>query len=705
MADQVGDPGEPELVPEDGILHIRNDDMEDEFLEDGSGTELEEENDFRHGTIHVWDEDSDEDEPRSRPGIIPFYHNRGTSSPQESKIQPAQWWRTLLIGSATPGSLSKGHVAMNLFSSSLHPGVLLAMPVYFYRAGVVSGMVVLTLVSLLGAFGGGLWVSLGRYVGGNTIEAITAKAFGMNTTWKRNIGYGLSSLALVIYCTGAAVIAYHGTLELLTIAMTDLLLQVFFHYSLPGQIFHDRAFVTLAVGGLLTLPLLLSTTPKRNMIQIQSWTVILFYPAIVIIMMIRIGEWNLHSLWRPGQFFDSSASLAMVPSLKLRDYAWPWASTAMLPLFTLSASPPQILAHNRSLRRKNVYESNVTSFLLAQMIQIVMLLLVTYMVAIQVGVVGASKMLGGLHANFFSSLPLDDDYVNACRILFSILLASHLTVCLASARSCWTHLLNVFNVHPLKSVQPPTPRAMRRTTPNRRKRSSSTFPSPAWLPSASRSIDPIPELPEVIAWKRFKVLRSTLAGFTLWTITALTAFFSGVGGVFMREEKEGEELRFLRSLETIGLVGAFVGFILPALIWLVLFRIRRPRAILMLQTNAMRRRINQYLLSPLSNLIGKTTYPEEEPLLAQQRHQSNAEAGSSRNIQSASVTMPNHLNEHTSSNCDDATLILLARKERDLQRKTRFRRRFQKLLVVLALLPFGLLLVIMALIELLEGGF
>ncbi|WFD22649.1 hypothetical protein MEQU1_001323 [Malassezia equina] len=183
------------------------------------------------------------------------------------------------------------------------------------------------------------------------------------------------------------------------------------------------------------------------------------------------------------------------------------------------------------------------------------------------------------------------------------------------------------------------------------------------------------------------------------------AFFSGVGGVFMREEKEGEELRFLRSLETIGLVGAFVGFILPALIWLVLFRIRRPRAILMLQTNSMRRRINQYLLSPLSNLIGKTTYPEEEPLLAQQMHHSNAEAGSSRNIQSASVTMPNHLNEHTSSNCDDATLILLARKERDLQRKTRFRRRFQELLVVLALLPFGLLLVIMALIELLEGGF
>lgn len=314
-------------------------------------------------------------------------------------------------------------------------------------------------------------------------------------------------------------------------------------------------------------------------------------------------------------------------------------------------------------------------------------------------------MLGGLHANFFSSLPLDDDYVNVCRILFSVLLASHLTVCLASARSCWSHLLNVIKVHPLKSVQPPTPRVMKKSTRSGRKHSSSTFPSPAWLPSASRSVDPISELSEVSAWKRFKLLRDMLAGFTLWTITALTAFFSGVGGVFMREEKEGEELRFLRSLEAIGLVGAFVGFILPALIWLVLFWIRRPRAILMLQTNSMRRRLNQYLLSPLSNLIGKSSYPEEEPLLTHQAPWSSTDPGPSHNAQSVPVTIPNHLNEHTSSTCDDATLVLLARKERDLQRKTRFRRRFQELLVVVALLPFGLFLVIMALIELMEGGF
>lgn len=695
--DRVEDAQASDPVPDDGVIHIMNDETEDSASIKDSDIELEgEEYDFQHGTIHVWDEDSDEEhEPPSQPGLLPFHHARNHHSSHKVTLQPVtQWWRTLLIGSATPGTLSKGHVAMNLFSSSLHPGVLLAMPVYFNRAGIATGMIVLALVSLLGAFGGGLWVSLGRYVGGNTIEAITAKAFGMNTRWKRNIGYGISSLALVIYCTGAAVIAYH--------AMTDLLLQVFFHYSLPGQIFHDRAFVTLVIGGLLTLPLLLSTTPKRNMIQIQSWTVILFYPAIVIILLLRMGQWTFHDLWGPRHMSisTSSSTFTTVPSLHLPDHSWPWASTAMLPLLTLSASPPQILAHNRSLRRKNVYDSNVTSFFMAQMIQVVLLLLTTYVVAVEVGVSGASKMLGGLHANFFSSMPLDDDYVNVCRVLFSMLLASHLTVCLASARSCWSHLLNLFNVHPLRAVQPQTPRVMQRSGPNRRKRSSVTVPSPAWLPSASQSIiDQVPESPEVVRWKRFKLLRDALAGFMLWTITALTAFFSGVGGVFLREEKEGEELRFLRSVETIGLVGAFVGFILPALIWLVLFRIRRPRAILMLQTNAMRRRLNQYLLSPLSMLIGKSSFPDEEPLLAEQAERSDG------NTSTVPLLMPNHLNEHTSSTCDDATLILLARKERDLQRKTRFRRRFQELLVVLALLPFGFLLIIMAIVELLEGGF
>ena len=60
MSDQAVNSEEPGRVPEDRILHIRNNEMEDDHQGD-SDTDLdEEESDFRHGTIHVWDEDSDE---------------------------------------------------------------------------------------------------------------------------------------------------------------------------------------------------------------------------------------------------------------------------------------------------------------------------------------------------------------------------------------------------------------------------------------------------------------------------------------------------------------------------------------------------------------------------------------------------------------------------------------------------------------------
>ena len=84
-----------------------------------------------HGVIHLWDEDSDdEDTPRepSPPAMLPFALERRAKNLHVPSL--GRWWRTLLIGSAEPGSLTVGHVAMNLFSSSLHPGVLLAMPVY-----------------------------------------------------------------------------------------------------------------------------------------------------------------------------------------------------------------------------------------------------------------------------------------------------------------------------------------------------------------------------------------------------------------------------------------------------------------------------------------------------------------------------------------------------------------------------------------------
>ena len=714
---EIGSHPGPSEYPEEDTIQIHT--ADDDCADIGSGLEDDyddEDDDFHHGTIHVWDEDSDDDEqseeqrPRQRRKNIfrlPARDGRGPRLPPVT-----HWWRTLLIGSAEPGRLSIGHVAVNLFSSSLHPGVLLAMPVYFARAGEVPGMIILVLIALLSGFGGGLWVILGRYVGGNTIEAIVSRAFGMNTRWKKNLGHGIGSVLLVIYCTGAAVIAYH--------AMTDLLLQVSFYYTATGQLFHDRAFVTLAVGGALTLPLLLSTTPKRNIIQIQSWIVLLFYPAVIGIMFARLNDLTIPSLRRGSPMSKDVSLTTFVPMPQENMYAWPWASTAMIQLLTLSTSPAQILAHNRSLRRKHAYDSNVISFHIAQFVQVLMVVAVVYFMSVEIGMFGTEELQGGLHPNFFTAFPLDDNYVNVARILFAILLAAHVSVCLASARSCWSRFLNLMNLHPLRSIAPPTPHLYRRPTFQRQLSRSFTQSSPLWLPSSWRS----PSQPflseqdtaELRTWRRFKFLRSTLGGVMLWTITATTAYVAGVGGLFRREEKEGEELRFLRSIEVMGVFGAFVGFILPAIIWLILFRIRRPRAILLLQTNAMRRRINQYLRSPLSTLSGMSHPPTEEtePLLSEPHADSDDATSPAREVH---ISMPNHLNEHTAADCDDATLILLARKERELQRKSRGyvvfhasvtyrrRRRMQELVVVAALLPCGFLLVVMALFDLTKGEY
>ena len=685
-------------------IHDNEDPCEEAELDDDYDRELDE---FNHGMVRVWDEDSDNDDDgqarTNQPGsIVPPLQLTGERRRRKREFPSmSNWWRTLLIGSAEPGTLSTGHVAMNMFSSSLHPGVLLAIPVYFSKTDVVPGMLILTLVALLSIFGGGLWVSLGRYVGGSTIESITSKAFGMNTRWKKNIGHAISSIALVVYCTGAAVIAYH--------AMTDLLIQVFMHYTIRGQIFHDRAFVTLAVGGFLTLPLLLTTTPKRNMFQIQSWTVLLFYPAIIGILLMRINEWTITGLRKGSRNLSGEESMVLVPQPYLPDNSWPWASTAMLPLLVLSASPVQVLAHSRSLRRKTAYDSNVMAFFFAQLCQVILMLLVTYVLGVDVGLIGSSKLSAGLHANFFNAFPLDDNYINAARALFILLLAAHLTVCLASARSCWSRFFKLLNLHPLRNMTPPTPHIIRQQANAQTRPSAPQMFSPAWLPSSwhsplVRQMNNVPQ--DVQVWQRVKSLQDKLAAIILWSITAFPAYFSGVGGVFRRNEKEGEELRFLRSLEYIGILGAVVGFILPALNWLVLFKIRRPRAILLLQSNSMRRRISRFLLSPLSTLIGKTSYASEdtEPLLSENSENPPLD-DHGHPCHPMSISIPNHTNEHSSNNCDDATLILLARKECELQRKSRRRRRWQEFLVVLFLVPFGLLLIAAAFIELLQGGY
>ncbi|WFC99153.1 hypothetical protein MYAM1_001895 [Malassezia yamatoensis] len=652
-------------------------------------------------TLHLWDEDSDEgdERPRSR-----HLHTLNPFIATHALPSVAKWWKTLLIGSAEPGTLSTGHVAMNMLGSSLHPGVLLAMPVYFTRAGVLPGMIAVVFIAILSAFGSALWITLGRYVGGSTIEAVTSRAFGMNTQWKRNLGMGLSSIMMILYCGGAAVVSYH--------AMTDLLLQVSMNYAKPGILFHDRAFVTLVIGGLMTLPLLITATPKRNIIQIQSWVMVLCYPAVALVLFLRIKDWDspyeVPNPLPPVPVHLEPSPEVLVPMPHFSDYTWPWASTGMVPLLLLSALPTQILAHSRSLYRKTVYDSNVRSFFFAQVIQTICMLLIVFVIGAQIGMFGSQHMQMGLHANFFDSLPSNDDQVNVARMFFVLTLAAHLSVCLASARSSWSRLLNLFKINPLRSVQPPTPQR-RSTTPRRRYSGLGRYPvySPRTALPRTRSSglsflqldSSIPA--EERAWRRFKFLRRSLSGIVLWGATASIAYSSGVGGVFLRKEREGEELRFLRSVELIGILGSVAGFLLPAIIWLVLFRVRRPRAILMFQTQAMRRRIQNHLLSPLSAMIPTAMSEEQESLLrAEHQDPENPDLA-----QDSEFAIPNHRNEEGFSSCDEATLALLARKERALQRQTRERRLWQELIVVAFLLPFGLFLVVSSGLELLEGGY
>ncbi|PKI84581.1 hypothetical protein MVES1_001857 [Malassezia vespertilionis] len=664
-------------------LHIPGE--EDNFFDrenyDVSGVDADQEDE---AIIHVWDEESDEELEaymrKQKKPLLPFVilPEQHAPTPGKKLRSLASWWRTLLIGSAAPGTLSVGHVAMNMASTALHPGVLLAMPVYFIRAGVVPGFIVFVLTTMLSAFGGALWVTLGRYVGSSSIESVTGKAFGMNTQWKRKLGIMLSSAVLMVYCTGAAVVGYH--------AMTDLLLQVFFHYTPTTSVFHDRAFVTLVVGGIMTLPVLVAATPQRHIMQVQSWSLILCYPAIIAILYVQMKDWHLPSV-RP-KLEPSWPSVTLVPMPHLQDYTWPWASTAMVPLLVLSALPAQILAQSRSLQRKAVYDSNVHTFYLAQSIQAAVIIAITFFVGVDIGLVGTDDLHRGLYPNFFSALPLDDDKVNIARGLFCLLLASHLCLCLTSASSACSRILKALGIQFKPLAHGANSGVQRAASP---RLAANTAPHEA----GAQAIE---------ARKKRRFWRGAASGLVLWCITAFTAYSSGVGGVFRREEKEGKELRFLRSVEVIGIMGAVVGFILPAVIWLVLFRIRRPRAILLAQTESMQKRLQQYLLSPLSALIPvlsrqpARSAQEAEPLLQEQD-------GNAYGAVVPEASIPRHENEYSASDRDEGTYILLARKERQLQRVARGRRILQEFIVVVVLLPFGLFLVVSASIELAAGGY
>ena len=669
---------------------------------------------------------------------------RGQSESVLQSLRPSRehrriWWK-LLTNPSTPASLSAPHVSANLFSASLHPAVLLSMPHYFARTGVPVGIVALVGVAVLGGVGGGLWVVLSRYVNGSSIEAIVGASFGRYTPWKGGLGRVVSGLLLALYATGSAIIGYF--------ALADLLLQVFFNYAPRGVPLHDRAFVTLVVGGLISVPLVIFPLAKRNIIRLNTFFSLAFYPIIVTIVLVKIyarspplgTDSTFHHTVSDVHYKGVYDTERRSRSPNMNPFYPPsiWAPISLLPLLTLSACPLQILAHQRSLRRIGTSRSNVKAFLGAQAGQVFFIIVMAILFGIVAGVNGVQgKLRKDVHPNLFASLPSNDDWINVARILFVAILATHLAICLTTARSSWGRVLRLLNLNPLRRRQQPIELPVDDADAS----ASAVGPQATWSNAAQGGSS-------IGKWKRKwgKPARNALAGVLLWGITASSAYLSGAGG-FRRSEKEGEEARFTRAAEVLGLMGAAVGFVMPGLVWMILFHIRRPRAILPPFASEIGKTASAYFSGPLSLLARNRRFlfgsregdgggADRQPLLGDlheqgedlsearqpktNEHGQQAAAtvggsathlhGSNRHstsihLDQESASIPSHLTEQNSDDMDEATTILLARKEREMQRRTRGKRIYQDVVVFAAVLPFGFALLILGAIELHRGGY
>ncbi|CAO1636469.1 unnamed protein product [Sympodiomycopsis kandeliae] len=623
------------------------------------------------------EDDDDDDNNRTRRRNQQQQQQRNTSYARTftpSRHRRRSFW-LYLTNPGAPNSLSIPHVAANLFSASLHPSVLLSTPFYFDRTGILLGTIGLVLVAFLGGVGGGLWAVLSRYVGGKkTVEAITGASFGRNTKWKGSIGKAVAGVLLGLYATGSAFIAYF--------AIADLLLQVFFHYSPRGIPLHDRGFVTLVVGGLFTAPLIIVPLAKRTLIRLATWTALFFYPAVMIILFVKIytidpDQAVLPSGRRPDQTIVSSGhDRHSLPNGNPLHPPSIWAPYSLLPLLTLSSSPLQILAHNRSLRRKASkkgaqHSSNVKAFLGAQAIQVIAVILVVVAFGIGMGTKGISERLGAnVHPNLFATLPQDDHLINLARILFVLVLSTHLALCLAVARSSWARLLKLFHLNPFK---------WSRRTGGQIRLEGQTGESSNGHHRRRQ-------------WG--KLARTSFGGLLLWLFVSVSAFISGVGGI-RRSEKAGEEARYVRCSEILGLLGGGVGFALPALVWIILFHIRQPRTILPEWVSDRAKGMSVWVRGELGNLSKRNTNSTTS---------TNTPGPISLPLTTDDDNTTQSGNNERGGD-DSATRILLARKERQLQKRTKERRLWQDILVLAAVLPCGIVLLCFGAIELSKGGY
>lgn len=621
--------------------------------------------------------------------------------PSPSRLR--SWFTKLTKSPAAQASLSAPQVSANLFSASLNPAVLLSMPAYFDRTGISLGVVGLAVVAILAGAGGGLWVVLGRYVGGNTIEAITAASCGRNTRWKGNIGRAFSGILLAVYATGTAVIAYF--------ALADLLLQVLFHYSPRGIPLHDRLFVTIVVGGIITTPLVIFPLAKRNLIRLSTLCAMLFYPCILAIL--------LSFIYKSPQT-DKPLTPISMPSLNPLYPPSIWAPYSLLPLLSLSASPLQIIAHNRSLRRTGISGSNVKAFMAAQAAQTFAAVGVAIAFGVGIGTQGMGARLGvDIHANLFTTLPLSDT-LNIARTLFIFILSSHLALCLVTARSSWARLLKLLNLNPLRTrVANRSTRAVEDVDG-----ADTTAAHSDSAPEVSASASQTPTRRAKKGPRRWgRRARDALAGLLLWSITAFTAYWSGVGGFHHRKgdrpsmDDELVEANFTRAQEVLGLIGAGVGFVLPALVWIILFHIRRPRAILPPFAADMARQAHAWFLGPQSVLARRRRAvendAERQPLIDNDDSQqddsprafrASLERRMSHSSNGETIPYWHNETEHADRDADEATRILLARKERQMQKRSRGRRLYQDVIVLAGILPLGVSLIVLGALDLKHGG-
>ena len=379
----------------------------------------------------------------------------------------------------------------------------------------------------------------------------------------------------------------------------------------------------------------------------------------------------------------------------------------------------------------------------------------------------------------FTSLPKDDDMINFARLLFVLLLSSHLALCVVTARSSWSRILRKFKMNPLRWRQRITMsssagnNAMRvqrsdnngaharetharnastdsnahegergtdshdetmdspvvssaTVTPNRASHpASSTAQQPTKPKRTAKGIAKVKKAPR--RWG--KLARNALAGLILWGLVAGLAYASGNGRIRRGDgEKEGEEARFTRASEVLGLMGALVGFVMPSLVWMILFWIRRPRSILPVEAGEMERRPllphtrSEGLVPEAAAGFGK--HGPKPRGTAQENAEQGEQAGghwhaSVQAVPSAGDTRDldsddeGHRGEvfrtwvrhaHAPQR-DEETAILLARKERSMQKRTRGQRRWQDLFVLGGVLPLGLALLVLGAIELAAGGY